>query len=476
LTDGLAQGVAARSESTWVCATQPLAGSIEAYAAHVPRRADPPHPPVGWSTWDYYYCGVGAEDVFENVAEIERDPVLRRHLTHVQIDMGWEHRFGEWQANHRFPGGMEALATGLRERGFVPGIWTAPVLIDPLSRPGLRDAQLLLKDAHGDPLRHADGYLLDPTHPAGRSLVEEVYTRLYRAGFRYFKVDFVDALVEAPRFHDPTKGPYDVLRDLFALIRSCVGQESRILGCSLPAATGPWVADYGRTGVDIHNQWTHVEWAADFLQLTFWLHHRIWVNDPDYLVVRGGATSREAVTTVLNPTEHQPNPPRWRRGPTFATVEEARAWGSLVALSGGSMFLGDRLAMLNEAGRSLLPPLLQPTGVAARPLDLGDGPRASLWLQELPREWRLGVVNWSGEPTTKRVVFGAYGLPAPSAVTDIWTGSVIPVRDGGCEVPLAARDAAVLVWDRESPADRAATPGAVGAGHRPYREPGVVRG
>lgn len=39
-------------------------------------------------------------------------------------------------------------------------------------------------------------YVVDPTHPMGEEYLFETYSRLYRYGFRIFKVDFVDAILE----------------------------------------------------------------------------------------------------------------------------------------------------------------------------------------------------------------------------------------------------------------------------------------
>lgn len=446
LPDGLASARRASAEAVWLCADRTLADALAAYAEHVPRRPEPPPPPVGWNSWDYYYSAVTAEDVRENLDAIVADPVLAAAVEYAVVDMGWQHALGEWQPNHRFPAGLAALADGIAARGFVPGIWTAPLLVDPLSAPGLRGPDMFLHTAHGDPLRHGGTYLVDPTHPVGQAFLGELYERLFAAGFRFFKVDFVDGLLEAERFHDPSKGHLDALHDLFALIRECVGPESHILGCSLPPGCGPGVADSGRVGVDIHSQWSHVEWAFDFLQLSWWLHDRVWTNDPDFLVVRGRGTSLEAETTVRNPEAHNPEPPKWRRGSVFATVAEARTWASIVALAGGSVFLSDRLEMLNDAGRALLPPVLQPTGVAARPLDLGDGPRASFWLQALPDERRLTVINWSDEPVTRSVPLPGIAGSAPPPVRDWWSGEAVPVADDSCVVRLGPRETAVLAW------------------------------
>jgi hypothetical protein len=434
------------SQATWVCTALPLVEAMCAFSDHLPPLPET-RPAVGWNSWDYYFSALKLEDILENADAIRNDPQLAAHLKYLVVDMGWEHAWGEWQPNYRFPGGLDRLAAEIQARGFTPGIWTAPLVVHPLSYPGLRNPDLFIKNEYGDPWPSPEGgqYAVDPTHPTGQAFLREVFTRLYRCGFRLFKIDFVNVLLSAPRFYDPAKGPYGALADFFRLVRACVGNESHIIGCSLPAECGPGVSDSRRVGIDIHNQWTHVEWAVDFCQLSWWEHGRLAANDPDFLVVRGGDTSLEAETNVLNPHAHNPNPPRWRRGPVF-TLDEARTWATFVALTGGNVFLSDRISRLNAAGLELAHKIVELDSLPAEPLDLGDAERASLWYAQGERESRLGIINWSDAPVTRQVNFADLGLPILQNVTDIWTGEPIPVVAGVLTVSLPAHASRFITW------------------------------
>lgn len=437
-----------RSEATWVCASLPVGAAMKAYAAHVPPL-EHTEAIVGWNSWDYYFFAVSLPALIENMDALRRDPLLAQHIRYIVIDGGWEHRNGEWEPNYRFPGGLERAAAEITARGFIPGIWTAPALVDQFSSAGLTQPELLIKNQYGDP-QFADThghYLLDPTHPAGEAFIEQLYTRLYNAGFRLFKVDYVEELVSLHRFHRANFGSYDALRHLFTLIRRCVTDESHIIGCSLPAACGAGYADSGRIGIDIHNHWSHVEWVCDYLQLSYWQHGRIWTNDVDFLVVRGQDTSRESSTNVTNPHAYDPHPPRWRRGPDF-TLIEAQTWASIVALSGGNVFLSDHIAQLNDAGQQLIKKVIAPTHVAAEPLDLCDERRASLWLQKLPYQHRLTVINWRDEPAERVIVFDEWFDHLPQCVTDFWNECDVPVHDGKLTIRLEPHASVVLEWER----------------------------
>ncbi|BCX04078.1 MAG: hypothetical protein KatS3mg053_2016 [Candidatus Roseilinea sp.] len=434
------------SEQTWVCANKSARDALDAYAGHLPRRTLP-RPPVGWNSWDYYFSSISLEDLIENMDAIRRHPLLSAHVKIIVLDMGWEHLWGEWEPNYRFPGGLERVVREIRQRGFIPGIWTAPIQVHAHSKTGLRRPELLLKNQHGDPIAsHVQGhYVLDPTSPNGEAFVRNLFTRLYMLGFRFFKIDFLNDLCINQRLHRADFGPYDAMRRLFEIVRECVTEDSHILGCSLPPEAGAGVADSGRIGIDIHNQWTHVEWVCDYLQWSYWLHGRVWINDPDFLVVRGRDTSLEPVINVTNPNAHHPNPPRWRRGPEF-TLDEARTWASIVAMAGGNVFLGDRITQLNEAAYDVIGEVIKPTGVAAQPLDLCAARRASLWFQSLPNEHRLTVINWSDVPLKRVINFAALGLAAPTRVVEMWSRQTHEVRDGCVTVELPPHACAVLRW------------------------------
>jgi hypothetical protein len=436
------------SETTWVSAHFNLRTALDVYGTHLPRQENL-QIPVGWSSWDYYFFSVTLADVIENMEALRSDPQLAEAVKYIVVDDGWQHLNGEWQPNYKFPGGLERLADEIRQRGFIPGIWTAPILVHANSTTALRHFDMLIKNEHGDPLP-ADvpgHYLLDPTHPGGREFLVELYTRLYRAGFRFFKADFVSSLLDGQHFYDASKGPYEVIAELFHIIRQCITPDSHLMGCSLPEECGPGLADSHRTGIDIHNQWTHVEWAVQSLQLAGWQHDLLGINDPDFLIVRGQDTSTEAETNVLNPEAHNPNPPRWRRGPVF-TLDEARTWGTLVSLSGGSVFLGDRITRLNDSGRDLLHRLVRPTGVPALPLDLGDDRLPSLWLADLGDEIRLGLINWSD--TTREIAFRFtdYQINPPATVRDFWSGDLLPIEQDTLIVRLPTHGSRYVAWEK----------------------------
>jgi alpha-galactosidase len=74
-------------------------------------------------TWYYYGDTVSQQDVYTNL-QVLKDKGFPIDV--VQVDEGWEQRFGNWDGNHRFPDGMERVAQEIHAAGYRPGIWTAP--------------------------------------------------------------------------------------------------------------------------------------------------------------------------------------------------------------------------------------------------------------------------------------------------------------------------------------------------------------
>ena len=432
------------SESTWVCARKTLNDSLTSYSNHIPFNTSIKKPPVGWNSWDYYYTTVSAADIIENMEAIKADKVLSKKIEYILIDMGWAEQEGEWYGNHRFPGGMQKIASDITKKGFIAGIWSAPLWINSLSPIVFRKPHMLIQNEYGDPQSIEGKYVLDPTHPESKEFLRETYTRLYEEGYRFFKVDFLDSIIPAYGFHEPELGCYDALREMYQVIRSCI-KESHLLAATAFPECGPGILDSGRVSIDIHNQWNHVKWGLETIQLRSWMHKRLFYLDPDFVVVRGEGTTTEKETTVTDPVKNASEHPRWRNGPTF-NYREAQTHVNIVSLTGGSIVLSDRISKLTPKGLELIYNVLDATEVPAKALDLGDDTVASIWFQDRGREKRLTIINWEDANQVKSVSLSADGIKVPNTLIDFWTGEKVRVRNGRLSVQLRPHESKVYTW------------------------------
>lgn len=411
------------TETVWISTEKNPLDAISAWHSHFSPLAVNNDATIvtGWNSWDYYYSTVSHEDILENIAALKNDAIFADTIKYVTIDEGWQHKRGEWEPNYKFPGGMKYTADKIKEYGFVPGIWTSPLLVDESSFLALRQKDLLVKDEYGDPQLVDGTCLLDPTHPASAQYLYTMYRKLYDDGFRLFKVDFVSTITMAYTFWEQGDGAYDAIRKLFDIIRSAVTDESHIIGCAYPGEAGAGYVDSRRIGVDIHNHWAHVEWVTEYLQCCYWEGSKLAPLDADFLIVRAPETSLEAETEVTHLGSNRQQAlgkagGRWRAGPVW-NVAEAQTWVNLVSFTGGSRHLSDRISMLNEKGKEMLYDGLQSPAGNAVPLDLGEKPLAEFWLQSIDGKKRLLVINFAEQK--RSIVFDGskYGLSSEVYIT-----------------------------------------------------------
>ncbi|MBQ8407818.1 MAG: alpha-galactosidase [Clostridia bacterium] len=362
---------------------------------------------TGWNTWDYYLDRVTPEDIFENVEALSRMPFADR-LEYVVIDDGWQKEWGEWVENEKFSCGLSKVADRIKEHGFLPGIWASPLLMKECCESFDKRKHWFCRDEKGEFIR-SEGRtcVIDPTVPDAREFILEIYRRLYRYGYRLFKIDYVSPLLKVKSFQDKSATPYSVLRELIRDVKGCTGEDAVILGCSLPVQCGADIAPSMRIGVDIHNHFGHVKWIAEMLSWTWMYNNKVTRIDPDFLIVRGLDTADEPLKWEGSPNYTAPKRmcdmndtdlfrSRWRQGDQFNAVE-AETWANLVAISGGNLFLSDRMSVLNRRGISIIDSAMNATQEECRPVYLHTDTRLpSLWLAES----RLLLVNWEDVPAT----------------------------------------------------------------------------
>jgi len=388
---------------------------------------------TGWNTWDYYLDKVTPEDIAENVAALKHMPFADA-LDYIVIDDGWQRGWGDWRENDKFACGLAAVAQNIREAGFIPGIWMTPV--------GIRDdvtvftdhPDWLCRNETGELLYEMGLYYLDPTHPEAEKFILDQYRYQYEAGFRLFKMDYVSPLLHVKRFHDPTATPYGVLAQMVRRVKQCTGSDAVVLGCSLPLECGADIAPSMRIAVDIHNHFSHVSWIAQSLVWSWMHNNRTTRIDPDFMVVRGEETSHEPLIWYDKRNDFVPPPRhlqtnrdrfkcRWRHGDQFNAVE-AETWANLVAISGGNIFLSDRMSVLNERGIAIIEHALTLAGDEVRPIYQKDDTRLpSVWLGDRA----LLLINWEEVPRT---------LTFPCAPRNIAANKLYTLENGVLTVPL----------------------------------------
>ena len=132
----------------------------------------------------------------------------------------------------------------------------------------------------------------------------------------------------------------------------------------------------------------------------WWMHGRLWQNDPDCLLVRSEETA--------------------------LTEDEVRTLATVIAMSGGMVADSDDLARLSDERRQWLSMLLPPSGKAARPIDLFESDVSRLLELDCGSHRMLAVFNWGD-------AIARIEAPLPAGrfeVFDAWSHDYLGVREG----------------------------------------------
>lgn len=471
--DGARLDPGAHLASDWAClhflnldSPDPLGPYVEAAAREhglPPDILSGPVPiPVGWCSWYQFsssgYIGtVTAPDIQHNleaVASLRPDLPLQI----VQIDDGFETQVGDWFSfTPGFPQGVAPLAAGIQATGLTPGLWLAPFIVHPASRLAAAHPEWLVRGRLGRPANA--GFLwnnftagLDMTHPGAREFVHElIATAVHHWGFPYLKLDFLYAAALPGQRHDPTQTRAQALRTGLEVIRQAAGDQATLLGCGCPLGSAIGLVDAMRIGADTARHWMPQFGRLDpYIKLEpnlpsarnaghntltrAALHRRWWINDPDCLLLDGGAG---------------------------LTLAEIQTLASLIALSGGSLLLSDHLPDLPPVSLDLARSLLPLIGRRPQVCDLFDAThpaRLRLDLESPAGPWHLlARLNWTDEPQDLALHLPDFGLPLPGLgeavwVREFWSGKTDRLAAGPLPLPgVAPHGVRLLALRRGAP-------------------------
>lgn len=268
--------------------------------------------PFGWSTWHQYGSSVTPDDVRANLPL-----AAERGFELVQIDDGYQGAFGDWlSTNEAWADGMTAMASEIRHHGMQAGIWTAPFVVG-------ADTKLLAdhpdwatvhepsgnasKVSFNDETRGSPAVALDTTRPDVLDHLRRTYAALVERGFEYHKVDYCYAAALPARRFDQAKTRAEALRAGLEAVRDGIGDAAFLLGCGCPLGPAVGIVDAMRVSADVAPVWAPDDFLPGFGEaapaavnaiaasvLRAPLHRRVFINDPDCLLLRPTDTRLDA--------------------------------------------------------------------------------------------------------------------------------------------------------------------------------------
>lgn len=300
----------------------------------------------GWESWYNHYADINEELISKDLdmlpktqnlltmCYLERDkPVV------FQVDDGWEKALGDWEVNEqRFPSGMAQLASSIEDKGFVPGLWVAPFIVDWRSKTAREHRDWILRDKKGKPVQAgfhplwgASSGKEQPGLPYSYFCLDlsndEVLEHINRLmdtiinvwGFRYIKIDFLFAGMLNGVFKNGGCAYQWYDRALKVLTKAKASRDGKpvaYLGCGLPLESSFNTLPLSRIGPDTKESWDvnylrklhYPARTSAFANMQSTLGHAFWdssvyLNDPDVVFMRYDNitltdTEKELITLV----------------------------------------------------------------------------------------------------------------------------------------------------------------------------------
>jgi len=433
---------------------------LEAYAdaiAEHDRIKLPPQPAV-YCTW-YHARASNERDLLKSAA-FAREHLSPFGFSVIQIDDGWQagvkgdgprRDFTTHRSDGPYPGGMTQTAEKIKQLGLTPGIWFMP-FAGTWDDPVFADKQDLFATKDGKPfVVRWGGTCLDMTNPKTQQYVRSVARRIARDwGYKYFKLDglwtgmateicyintgYKDDHLGRATLHDPTKTHVEAYRNGLRVVREAAGDDVFFLGCNVAQNMRTLGASFGlvdamRIGPDNGRKWSSMCRGPFSGSNLYFLHGRVWYNDPDPIYIRDDV-----------PLEH------------------ARALTSWVAVTGQLNASSTDYGKLAPERLHLLQRSMPAHGLKPRPVDLFEQRVARVWLltddRRAPRRDVVGLFNWEEkEPTHISYAAERIGLPQAEAYVafDYWADRFVKPFNKCLESDLPPASCRILAVRPVSP-------------------------
>ncbi len=427
----LAPGQIASSGPFAVFLPADIFAGLEAYGQAVKRvNGIKLHEPIpcGWCSWDALGWIMCEKDIYATLDWIEKHRLVEYGFNTFQIDDGWQCGWrcsGDWRPNpNRFPGGIRPIADRAARIGLTLGLWLGPFSdedrkssagpsgeLNATAPSWMKAAQPVL-DNHPEWMTTSEGRptgnydLSDPEFLHYLTRLMDTFTNQWDIG--YIKADFLAWGYGVQ--HDPSRPHHDIYRGALQALRDGMKPGTYFMTCISHEWKSLGIADAQRIGNDVSSEWKGIEPTIRCAGPLYFTNGSFWWADPDQLHV-GGQIDKDGKQHGL-------------------TLDQARAWATLIALYGSVTLTGDRGDRLDADRLRLLTQCLPSTGRTARPVDLfevrsGKDPQrhSSIWHLPVVKpfgHWDVvSVFNWTGEPARRTVELPRLGLD-PNGKLLIW--------------------------------------------------------
>jgi len=422
-------------------AAEGLEKFAEAIAKHYAIHVKPV--PSGYMTW--YHARALDEKRMPQLAAWCAANLKRYGFDFLQIDDGWQVAERDFTAHNPkgpYPSGMKRTADAMTQQGFLAGIWLTPFGWDH-KRAVFADHQDWFVKRHDGSVYAVfwGGDCLDMSHPAAREFLRETIDRMSHSwGYKFFKLDGLWAGMAAgilypdptfrpdgfgdAVFHHPQTSNLEAFRAGLKVVRQAAGPEAYLLGCTVAQNMRTLGGSIGlvdgiRTGIDSGRSWPGILANVKTSTAMYFLHGRVWHNDPDVLYLDKSFT-----------------------------LDQVREFASWIAITGQMYMVSEWLPDVPAERLEVVRRTIPNHNLRARPVDLFETFPARIW--HLPsgegdrRRDVVGLFNWDDKPRSLAVDLARLGLPRRSVAYDFWEDQCVDIRQGALRVELGPRSCRVI--------------------------------
>jgi len=322
----------------------------------------------GFCSWYYYYTKVTEQDMIKNLNFFLNNKGYPVNL--IQLDDGFQTEVGDFTSiNSKFPDGMRFLVDTIHERGYLAGLWIAPFFAQDRSELFKNHPEWFLRDKTeklilGGQNWGSKVYALDISKNEVLNHVKNLVRTIVKEwNYDYIKIDFVySSEIIGSQYYIPGVTRAEVYRNGLEFIRDQMGEDTMLLGCGAPLGPSIGIVDAMRIGADTAAKWRFLGKMGDLIHnraniglpalkpamlatvFRSYMHKRLWINDPDCVVVR--------------------------RNKSKLHLNEIQLQLTIMGLSGGMIMFSDDLTLLEQDRLRYMKLLIPPYKDGAIPLDM----------------------------------------------------------------------------------------------------------
>lgn len=390
----------------------------------------------GFNTWDFYRGAISSERLTPVLDSLQAfngsHPAKLRNFI---LDDGWFPQRGSWEFDlQKFPEGEKGWVKTVNKAGMKPGVWIAPFWSN---KEMIAKYHMTVQEEVPD---HVIRYRVDPSDPNVKKYIIERFRELSKAGYKYFKIDFLALAYTDKPFKYSKFPPERVIREFLTAIRTAIGKDAFLLGCSTVIAPCAEICDGARIMADITENWNVTRDIYLRIAYRYWMNGNLFNTDPDFFVGRGP----ETLKTGAFPGYALESGDRQYEGFNYI---KAKTWAAMCFAIGGHFNWADNPGGVKKEISDLAATLARyGPGSPGVPLDLMDTDQPTKWLRVDKGKKYIVLINTADKPIHVTVKTNEVTeLSGGVLLKDIFSDEEIRHKGGDLNISLNAFDSKCLL-------------------------------